>query len=63
MWVRYLRSAKQIPEIYLYREPVGFRKQANDLALLVEQALRHNPFSGALYAFTNRQRNKTKCMM
>ncbi|MGP5144145.1 IS66 family insertion sequence element accessory protein TnpB [Vreelandella alkaliphila] len=23
----------------------------------------HSPFSGALYAFTNRQRNKIKCLM
>lgn len=30
---------------------------------LVEQELGHNPFSGALYAFTNRQRNKIKCVM
>ena len=57
MKVRYLRPAKQIPEIYLYRAPVDFRKQANGLALLVEQELEHNPFSGALYAFTNRHTN------
>ena len=63
MKVRYLRPAKQMPEIYLYRAPVDFRKQANGLALLVEQELEHNPFSGALYAFTNRQRNKIKCVM
>ena len=37
MKVRYLRPAKQMPEIYLYRAPVDFRKQANGLALLVEQ--------------------------
>ena len=32
-------------------------------AVLVEQELGHNPFTGALYAFTNRQRNKIKCLM
>ena len=63
MKVRYLRPAKQMPEIYLYRAPVDFRKQANGLALLVEQELGCNPFSGALYAFTNRQRNIVKCVM
>jgi transposase len=52
-----------MPEIYLYRVPIDFRKQANGLALLVEQELGHSPFSGALYAFTNRQRNKIKCLM
>lgn len=30
---------------------------------LVERELGHNPFSGALYAFTNCQRNKIKCLM
>lgn len=60
---RYLRPAWEMPEIYLYRAPVDFRKQANGLALLVEQELGHNPFSGALYAFTNRQQNKIKCLM
>jgi transposase len=30
---------------------------------LLEQELGHCPFSGALYAFTNRKRNKIKCLM
>lgn len=59
----YLRPTLDIPAIYLYRTPIDFRKQANGLALLVEQGLGHNPFSGALYAFTNRQHNKVKCLM
>ena len=60
---RYLRPAPHMPAIYLYRMPIDFRKQANSLAVLVEQSFGHSPFSGALYAFTNRQRNKIKCMM
>src|SRR5699024_965884 len=60
---RYLRPSLELPEIYLYRQPVDFRKQANGLALIVEQELGHSPFSGALYAFTNRQRNKIKCLL
>ena len=60
---RYLRPSWDLPEIYLYRQPIDFRKQANGLALIVEQELGHSPFSGALYAFTNRQRNKIKCLM
>jgi len=63
MTSRYLRPAQNIPEIYLYRAPIDFRKQANGLALLIEQELGHSPFTGALYAFTNRQRNKIKCLM
>jgi hypothetical protein len=56
MGERYLRPARQMPQIFLYRAPIDFRKQVNGLALLVEQELGHNPFNGALYAFTNRQR-------
>jgi len=59
----YLRPAREMPQIFLYRLPIDFRKQVNGLALLVEQQLGHNPFSGALYAFTNRQHNKIKCLM
>ena len=60
---RYLRPALDIPAIYLHRDPIDFRKQAQSLAVLVEQELGHNPFLGALYAFTNRRRNKIKCLL
>lgn len=60
---RYLRPSRSMPEIYLYRAPIDFRKQANGLAVLIEQELGQSPFTGALYAFTNRQRNKIKCLM
>ena len=63
MKTRYLRPSRSMPEIYLYREPIDFRKQANSLAVLIEQELGQSPFTGALYAFTNRQRNKIKCLM
>ena len=46
---RYLRPSYALPEIYLYRAPIDFRKQANGLALLVEHELGHSPFNGALY--------------
>ncbi|MCL1488225.1 MAG: IS66 family insertion sequence element accessory protein TnpB [Marinobacter sp.] len=61
---RYLRPSLSLPEIYLYRAPVDFRKQA-------QRAWRYwlnrnwaiIRFTGALYAFTNRHRNKIKCLM
>jgi transposase len=49
-------------QVYLYRNPVDFRKSFRGLAAIVEQELGHNPFEGGLYAFTNRQRNKIKCL-
>lgn len=58
-----LRPSLDMTDIYLYREPVDFRKQSNGLAALVEGELGHNPFSGRLYVFTNRQRNRIKMLM
>ena len=60
---RYLRPSLDIPQVYLYRAPVDFRKQVNGLAAVIEQELGHSPFTGALYAFTNRHYNKIKCLM
>jgi transposase len=51
-----------MPRIFLYREPVDFRMGFRGLGALVEQALEHNPFDGGLYAFTNRQHTKIKCL-
>ena len=51
-----------MPHIYLYRDPVDFRKSYRGLAAIVEQELEHNPFDGALYAFTNRRRDKIKLL-
>lgn len=59
----YLRPAPDIPEIYLYRDPVDFRKQVNGLAAIVECELGQNLFGGALFVFSNRQRNKIKALM
>ena len=57
-----MRPSVELSRVYLYRDPVDFRKSFKGLAVLVEQELGHNPFDGYLYAFTNRQRNKIKCL-
>ncbi|WP_095210073.1 IS66 family insertion sequence element accessory protein TnpB [Endozoicomonas ascidiicola] len=57
-----MRQSSSLPEVYLYRDPIDFRKSFKGLAVLVEQELGHNPFDGHLYAFTNRHRNKIKCL-
>ena len=58
----YFRPSIDMPALFLYRDPVDFRKQSAGLAAIVERELGHNPFDGGLYAFTNRQRNKIKCL-
>ena len=62
MTTHYFRPSNDMPQIYLYRDTVDFRKSVNGLSAIVERELGHNPFEGALYAFTNRQRNKIKCL-
>ncbi|WP_024608491.1 IS66 family insertion sequence element accessory protein TnpB [Pseudoalteromonas sp. TAB23] len=57
-----LRPAAHLPRVFLYCEPIDFRKSHRGLSTLIEAELGHNPFSGELYAFTNKQRNKIKCV-
>ena len=57
-----LRPHPRMPRIYLYRDPVDFRKSFRGLAAIVEMELGHNLFEGALYAFTNRRRDKIKLL-
>jgi len=59
---RHFRPAQSMANIYLYRNPVNFRKSFRGLAAIVEQELGHNPFDGGLYAFTNRGRDKIKLL-
>lgn len=49
-------------EVYLHRAPVDFRLQQRGLAALVEQSMQVNPFSGSIFAFTNRRYNKVKLL-
>jgi len=57
-----MRPATTLTSVYLYRAPVDFRKSYRGLAAIVELELERNPFDGGLYVFTNRQRNKIKCL-
>ena len=57
-----MRPASTLPQVFIYRQPVDFRKSFRGLVAIVENELGHNPFEGHLYAFTNRRRNKIKCL-
>ena len=48
--------------MWFYRHPVDFRKQIDGLVLLVSDQLNHNPTSGQLFIFRNRQANKLKLL-
>ena len=44
----YFRPSDDMPQIYLYRDAVDFRKAVNGLSAIVERELGHNPFDGGL---------------
>ena len=48
--------------IYVYTEPVDMRKSINGLIAILVEMFTQNPQSGDFYLFTNRQRNKIKCL-
>ena len=57
-----MRPAMGLTHIYLYPQPIGFRKSFRGLSAIVECELGHNPFEGHLYAFTNKRHTKIKCL-
>ena len=48
--------------IWLYPNPIDFRKQIDGLVLLVADQLQLNPTSGQLFLFRNRHANKIKIL-
>ena len=49
--------------IWIYSEPIDFRKQMNGLIQVVLSEGKQAPNDGSLYVFRNRQSNKIKCLM
>ncbi|MCA7955777.1 IS66 family insertion sequence element accessory protein TnpB, partial [Burkholderia seminalis] len=47
-------------KVYLHRDPVDVRMGFNGLSILVEQAMRLNPMTSALFVFGNRRRDRIK---
>jgi transposase len=49
-------------KVYLCREPVDMRKARNGLAALAQEAMKLDPFSGALMVFVGRRFNAVKIL-
>lgn len=49
-------------KIYLQRDPVDFRKSIDGLSGIVTEAFGEQLFSGSLFVFCNRSRNKVKAL-
>jgi transposase len=57
-----IRPDINIDAVYLYRKPVDMRCQMTGLSALVEGVMQKNPFSGALFVFINKARDKLKIL-
>lgn len=57
-----MRPSSELPAVYLCRDAVDFRKGINGLAVLVENAMEHDPLSERLFVFCNRRRNRIKIL-
>lgn len=55
-----MKDITKFSEIYLHRAPVDGRKWLNGLAAIIESEMGQSPFSGAIFAFTNRRRDVVK---
>ncbi len=49
-----MRPSSNLPEVYLCRDIVDFRKGINGLSVLVEDALGFDPFLEKLFIFCSR---------
>lgn len=50
-------------QIFVYRQPVDFRKQIDGLSTIVASELGREPMDGSLYVFTNKRRDKIKLLI
>lgn len=48
--------------VYISAAPQDFRRQIDGLSLAVQEVLQLDPFSAHLFVFTNRRRDKLKCL-
>jgi transposase len=57
-----MRPTNNIDVVWLCRGAVDFRKGINGLSILVEEQLSRDPFSGQLFVFANKKRDKVKIL-
>jgi transposase len=46
-----MRACGEELKVYLYRVPIDMRKGRNGLAVLAQEAMKLDPFSGALFIY------------
>ncbi len=55
-------NTEEFEYIYLHRNPVDFRKGIIGLSAYVQANMELDPFSSALFLFTNKKRNSVKML-
>jgi transposase len=57
-----MKMFSDVPEVFLYRDFVDFRKSINGLSLIVEQRMLLSPLNGSVFVFCNKGRDKLKVL-
>jgi transposase len=57
-----MRPVGEDLQVYLHREPIDMRRGRNGLAALAKEAMRIDPFSGALLIFIGRRYDSMKVL-
>ena len=58
-----MRPSNDLPEVYLCREPVDFRKGIDGLTALVQEHLRLDPYAGTIYVFRAKRADRVKLLI
>lgn len=58
-----MRSLRDEIKVFVYLKPIDMRKAINGLSVLVLDALSQIPQSGHVFVFTNKAKNKVKCLL
>jgi transposase len=57
-----MKSISKFTQVYLHRESVDFRKSINGLGSIVQEEMKLDPFSSALFIFCCSRRKKIKIL-
>ena len=57
-----MRPDKPIERVYLHRAPVDMRKAMDGLSAIAHNVMKQDPFSGTLFVFINKRRDKLKIL-
>lgn len=57
-----MKMFSDVPEVFLYRDFVDFRKSINGLSLIVEQQMALSPLTGSVFVFCNKGKDKLKVL-